>query len=214
MKGIARMTFPTAASQGLLSCNSCGLLSDVRAAVPRQSCARCGTRLQSRKRDSISRTWALIIASYVLYLPANLLPILETTQLFALQRDTIMSGVVYLWVTDSEALAVIVFVASIVVPLTKLIALTLLLISVQRRWAWHPHQRTQLYRMVEFIGRWSMLDVFVVAFTIALVQLQALASVRAGPGIVAFAAVVVLTMFATKTFDPRLIWDTSTPSHE
>lgn len=214
MKGKPRMALQTAAAQGLLSCGSCGLLWDAGVARRMRSCARCGTILQHRKRDSISRTWALLIAGYALYLPANLLPILETTQLFALQRDTIMSGVVYLWVTGSWALAVIVFAASIVVPMTKLIALTLLLVSVQRRWAWRPHQRTQLYRLVEFIGRWSMLDVFVVAFTIALVQLQALASVRAGPGIVAFAAVVILTMFATKTFDPRLIWDTSTPPHE
>lgn len=208
------MTLQTAASQGLLSCHGCGLLANVSAAAPKQSCVRCGAAMHLRKRDSISRTWALLIASYMLYVPANLLPILETTQLFALQRDTIMSGVVYLWLTDSKALAVIVFAASIVVPMTKLIALTVLVISVQRKWIWRPHQRTQLYRMVEFIGRWSMLDVFVVAFTIALVQLQSLASVRAGPGIVAFAAVVVLTMLATKTFDPRLIWDTSTPSHE
>lgn len=209
-----RMSFQSAASQGLLSCRSCGLLSNAGRSVRSPSCMRCGTRLHGRKPDSISRTWALLIAGYVLYLPANLLPILETTQLFALQRDTIMSGVVYLWVTGSWALAIIVFAASIVVPLTKLIALTILLISVQRRWTWRPHQRTQLYRMVEVIGRWSMLDVFVVAFTIALVQLQALASVRAGPGIVAFAAVVILTMLATRTFDPRLIWDTSTPSHD
>lgn len=208
------MKATTAASHGMMSCDTCSLLATVRDQDMPHSCRRCGSLLHLRKRDSLSRTWALLIAGYLLYIPANLLPILETTQLFALQRDTIMSGVVHLWVTGSWPLAVIVFVASIVVPMTKLIALSVLLISVQRRWSWRPHQRTQLYRMVEFIGRWSMLDVFVVAFTIALVQLQALASVRAGPGIAAFAAVVVLTMFATKTFDPRLIWDSSTTPHE
>ena len=121
--------------------------------------------------------------------------------------DTILSGVVYLWETGSWAISAIVFAASIMIPLMKLISLTLLLISVQRNSSWHPEQRTRLYRLVELVGRWSMLDIYVVTLLAALVQLKSLAIVKAGPGAVAFGAVVVLTMLAAIYFDPRLIWD-------
>jgi len=199
---------PSAASRGLVSCHVCSLLCrmpDQPAAT--QYCPRCDARLHARKPNSLSRTWAYLIAAYILYIPANVLPILETRELFDVQRNTIMSGVVLFWNSGSWFIAGLIFFASIVVPMTKLIALTLLLVSVHRRTAWQPYQRTRLYRMIEFIGRWSMLDIYVVALSVALVQTQTFASMQAGLGAVAFGAVVVLTMLATHSFDPRLIWD-------
>jgi len=135
------------------------------------------------------------------------LPVMNTSSLFGSERDTIMSGVVYLWVSGDAPLALLVFFASITVPVLKLLALVVLLVSVQRRSTWQPQQRAKLYRLVEFVGRWSMLDIYVVTLMAALVQLQSLATITAGPGAVAFGAVVVLTMFAALSFDPRLIWD-------
>lgn len=200
------MNTPTAASLGLVACHGCGLVSrPARSGASR--CPRCAAGLHSRKPNSIGRTWALVIAAYLLYLPANLLPIMETRSLFERQEDTILSGVVYLWSTGSWPLALLVFFASVTVPLAKLLALTLLLISVQRRSAWRPRERSRLFRLVEFVGRWSMLDIYVVALLTALVQLQALAMVTPRGGAIAFGAVVVLTMFAAQSFDPRLIWD-------
>jgi len=160
-----------------------------------------------RKPDSIARAWAFLIAGYILYIPANVMPVMHTSSLFGAQSDTIMSGVIYLWHSGSWYLALIVFIASILVPSAKLLGMTFLLISVQRRSLWDPMQRTTMYRIIEQVGRWSMLDIFVVAILVALVQLQSLATIQAGLGAVAFGAVVVLTMFAAMEFDPRLIWD-------
>lgn len=160
-----------------------------------------------RKPHSMSRTWALVSASYLLYIPANLLPILESQSLFEFQSNTIASGVLLFWRDGSWFVAALIFVASIMVPLTKLIALTLLLVSVQRGASQQRLQRTRLYRIVEFIGRWSMLDIYVVALSVALVQLESFASMQAGLGAVCFGAVVVLTMLAAQSFDSRLIWD-------
>jgi len=197
----------TAAQAGLLSCHVCGLVSRPGTGADDARCPRCHSRLHRRKPDSIARTWALLIAAYILYVPANLLPIMETRSLFGSQQDTILSGVVFLWVSGSWPLAAIVFVASIVVPLAKMIALTLLTASVQRRSAWRTQERTRLYRLVELVGRWSMLDIYVITIMVALVQIQSLASIQAGPAAAAFGAVVVLTMLAAMSFDPRLIWD-------
>lgn len=170
-------------------------------------CPRCGARLHFRKPGSVQRCWSLVIAAYILYIPANTLVMMETGSLISYRKDTIISGVVHLWRTGSWAIATIVFVASVAIPLLKLISLTLLLISVQRRSIWHPRQRTLLYRVVEGVGRWSMLDIYVVTLLAALVQLGSMATVKAGPAAIAFGAVVILTMFATMQFDPRLIWD-------
>ena len=197
----------TAASLGLLVCHACGLLSRAAPHAHDACCPRCGARVHWRKPNSVSRTWALLIAAMVLYIPANVLPMMYTGSLFGFQSDTIMSGVVFFWKTGSWYLALIIFFASITVPMLKMIALVVLLVSVQRRSRWQPEQRTRLYRIVEFIGRWSMLDVYVVAVIVALVQLQALATITPGPGAIAFAGVVVLTMFSAMSFDPRLIWD-------
>jgi paraquat-inducible protein A len=172
-----------------------------------ERCARCQAGVHARKPASVSRSWAYLIAAYVLYLPANLLPVMKTSSLFGTQNDTIMSGIIFLWTSGSWPLAVIVFVASILVPLGKLGALTILLVSVQQRWREHALDRARLYRLIEFVGRWSMLDIYVVTILVALVQVQAFAAIDAGPGAIAFGAVVVLTMLATASFDPRLIWD-------
>jgi paraquat-inducible protein A len=198
----------TAASLGLLSCHTCALLSPGGA-----RCRRCGSPLHLRKPDSVSRSWAFLIASVVLYIPANILPVMETSSLFGAQRDTIMSGVVFLWKTGSWHLALIVFIASVLVPLLKMLAIGVLLVSVQRRWTWQPEQRIRLYRIVELIGRWSILDIYVVALLATLVQLRGFASIAAGPGAIAFGAVVVLTMLSGLAFDPRLIWDPVSRRH-
>ncbi len=160
-----------------------------------------------RKPNSVARTWALLIAAYILYIPANVLPIMKTSTLLSSQDDTIMSGVIFLWTSGSWPLALLVFFASVTVPLLKLISMTVLVASSQRRSTWQPMQRLRLYRLVEFVGRWSMMDIYVVTILVALVQMQTLAAIQPGPGAVAFGAVVVLTMSAALTFDPRSIWD-------
>ena len=204
----------TARSAGLLCCPSCGLLSlpprDVKDDADRETvtdCPRCAAALHLRKPASIARTWAFIISALILYIPANVLPITDTRTLFDDQQDTIFSGVVYFWQQGSWPLALLVFFASVTVPLAKLIVLIGLVISVQKGALRKPAQRTRLYRIVEFIGRWSMLDIFAVSILTALVQLKSLAEVTAGPAVLAFGAVCVLTILASHSFDPRLIWD-------
>ena len=177
-------------------------------------CPRCGAGLHFRKPGSIQRTWALVIAAAICYIPANLFPVMTTITPFSKSSDTIMEGVVLLWSPSSWPLSVVVFIASVTIPLAKLIALSYLLITVQRGSMKSNRERTRLYRMVAFIGRWSMLDVFVDTFVVALVQLQPLMSVGPGPGVVFFAAVVVFTMIAAESFDPRLIWDQAEVNHD
>ena len=195
----------TAASRGLLACHHCGTVW--RGAQVHEPCARCGTRLHRRKPDSLNRTWALVIAAAILYLPANLLPVMITRTIFGSQYDTIMSGIIYFWVSGAWGLAAIIFIASFLVPLFKLAALAIMAWSAGRRTDWRRQERATLYRIVEFIGRWSMLDVFVVCLLSGLVHIQGFAEISAGLGIAAFAGVVVLTMLASLSFDPRLTWD-------
>lgn len=192
---------------GYMTCPACGLLCRQGDTDGARHCPRCFAPVHVRKPNSVARTWAYLIAAAIMYIPANLLPIMETRSLFGVQGDTIMSGVIFLWLSGSWPLAVLVFFASVMIPLLKLLVLGTLVISVQRRSRWAPVQRARLYRFVEFVGRWSMLDIYVLALLVALVQLQSLATVRAGNGSVAFGAVVVLTMLAARSFDPRLIWD-------
>ena len=221
-----RNSATTARALGFLPCMSCGLVhappaqdgsepepgtAQTHHSIP--ACARCGAELHSRKPGSIARTWAYLIAAFILYIPANVLPISNTRTLFDEQSDTIFSGVVYLWRDGSWPLALLVFIASIVVPVAKLIVMSGLVISVQRRSLRKPAQRTRLYRIVEFIGRWSMLDIYAVAILTALVQLRSLAEVTAGPAVLAFGAVCVLTILASHAFDPRLIWDPIDMTH-
>ena len=197
----------TALAKGLVSCHECDLLvKPVSPATPGH-CPRCGERLAFRRERAIERTWALLVAAAILYVPANVLPVLTTNTLVSSESDTIMGGVVFLWASGSWPLALIVLIASIVIPIGKIAALGYVLFTVQRGMVGDNRQRTRLYRIVEFIGRWSMLDVFVDTFVVALVQLSPLMSVEPGPGVVYFMAVVVLTMFAAQSFDPRLIWD-------
>jgi paraquat-inducible protein A len=148
-----------------------------------------------------------LIGAAICYVPANLLPVLTTTTATGADSDTILQGVVLLWSPTGWPLALIVLVASIMIPSAKILALGYLLITTQRGSVKNNEQRVRLYRMVEFVGRWSMVDVFVDTFTAALIQLQPLMSVEPGPGLFFFAAVVVLTMLAAESFDPRLIWD-------
>ena len=197
----------TAAQAGLMSCEACQMLSRPAAGGQPAYCRRCGERLEFRHHGSIQKTWALVTAAAICYIPANLLPVLKTTTLGDSEGDTILSGVAFLYATGSWPLALIVLVASVMIPLGKLVALSYLLLTVQRGSITSNHERTRLYRLVEIIGRWSMLDVFVATFTVAMVQLQPLMSVAPGAGVLFFAAVVVLTMLAAESFDPRLLWD-------
>jgi paraquat-inducible protein A len=221
LSSVATPPFAERTAAGYLRCvcHDCGLLSapltgalagahhhDVR-------CARCGSRLHLRKPNSLARTWALLFAALVLYLPANLLPVMHTSSLFGAQKDTIMSGVVYLWTSGSWPLAVLVFIASIAVPMLKILSIAFLAASANLHSRWQPVQRARIYRIVELVGRWSMLDIYVIAILTALVQFNALATITAGPAAIAFGAVVVLTMFAAMSFDPRLTWDMRQPTH-
>ena len=199
----------TARQAGLVLCEACGLLSRPAHREEPGYCPRCGRELTFRRHNAIQRTWALIIAAAICYLPANILPVMTTSTLGSVEEDTIISGVVLLYMTGSWHLALIVLIASVMIPLAKLIALAYLLITVQRGSIRRNRDRARLYRLVEFIGRWSMLDVFVATFVVALIQLQPLMAVLPGNGVLFFAAVVVLTMVAAESFDPRLIWDSS-----
>lgn len=190
---------------GALACTTCDLI--VANAAPGSHCPRCYAPLHRRKPDALRRTVALLLAGYVLYIPANLLPVLTVVRFGDVERNTILSGVFELVRNDLWPLAVIVFVASIVLPLTKLIGLTWMLIAIRLRSSRRLIARTRLFRTIDLIGRWSNIDVFMGSVLVGLLQFGALTSVRAGPGLLAFAAVVVITMFATITFDPRLMWD-------
>jgi paraquat-inducible protein A len=207
------MTDPvvTAAQAGFVSCESCHLVSLPAGAEEPGFCPRCGEKLEFRRRGSIATTWALAAAAAICYIPANLLPVLNTVTPQGSDADTIMAGVIYLYTSGSWPLALMVLVASVMIPLGKLVSIAYLLISVQRGSVKSSRERTRLYRIVVIIGRWSMLDVFVDTFTVAMVQLQPLMSVQPGAGVLFFAAVVVLTMLAAESFDPRLIWDPATP---
>ena len=207
---------PRAAELGLIACTVCGLVCrnvpgdaqlDGDGVDDAMACPRCGTTLRRRKPNSVARTWALLIAAFIMYIPANVVPIMRTASLNDIDDNTIISGVVELWRAGSPNLAIIVFTASIVVPVLKFLALGTLLVSSQHGSAWARPQRAKLYRLVELIGYWSMLDVFVVALLTALVRFSVLSLVEPLPGVIFFGLTVVLTMFASMSFDPRLIWD-------
>ncbi|MDR2549939.1 MAG: paraquat-inducible protein A [Desulfobulbus sp.] len=197
----------TARQLGLVSCHDCRLLIDAQQVDTHPHCPRCGAHLHLRKPNSLARTWALVWAALICLVPANLLPMTITTALGTKQADTIMSGVIYFMQSGSWEVATVIFVASIFVPCAKLLILIYLLLSVRFRSAWRPRDRTVLYRLTELVGRWSMVDIYVVTILVALVRLGAVAAIEAGPAAVYFAAVVVITMFAAESFDPRLIWD-------
>lgn len=191
---------------GILVCSECHQLNRPAPGQPPR-CRRCGAALHARRPDSIARTWALLLAAALLYIPANLLPIMNVNMLGRGSPATIMGGVIELIQAGMLPIAAVVFVASILVPSFKLLGIALLLCSVQRHQMMSPRQRILMYRFIEWIGRWSMLDIFVIAILVTLVSFGNLASIEAGAGALAFAAVVILTMLAAITFDPRLIWD-------
>jgi paraquat-inducible protein A len=197
----------TGRSLGLIVCLECR--ATVRAVKARQArCPRCRARLHQRKPHSLALTALLVLAAAALYIPANVLPVMTTRTIFDDENDTIMSGVLVLLQSGSWPIAVLVFIASIVVPLLKILALGVLVYSAWRRSARRRLQRSQLFRMVEFIGRWSMLDIYAISLLATLVQVQSFASIIVGWGAWAFGAVVVLTLLAARTFDERLLWDT------
>ena len=202
----------SALSHGLYSCEHCNLLNHKDREECR--CARCGAALRPRKPDSYQRAWAFLIAAAILYIPANLQPVLHTGSVYGQQWDTIMSGVIHLWVTGSPELAIIVFIASVVVPAAKIVSLAFLLVAAKRRSTWRPEQRAKLYRATHQIGRWSMVDIYVGATLVALVHLGPFANIEPGPGAIPFGAVVILTMLASMSFDPRLTWDALEPRRD
>lgn len=199
----------SAAANGLTACHTCGKTGRFHTREQNRAarCPRCGTRLYIRKTDSIARTWALLISAALFYIPANVYPVMTFIHFGQGEGDTIISGCETLIRADMWPLALLVFTASIFVPLVKILGLGFLLVSVQLKWSWRPKERTRMYRWIEVIGRWSMLDIFLISLMTALVQLGSVATITAGPGVRSFAAVVILTMFAAMSFDPRLIWD-------
>jgi paraquat-inducible protein A len=204
-KGVTAGPMPPARSnpQGpRVACTCCGLVSPQRPESP-----RCGAWLRHRQPNSIARSWALLAAAAVLYIPANLLPVMTVVSFGQGQPDTILSGVESLAAAGMWPLAALVFFASITVPVLKLVSMTLLLVCTQKGSRWALRERTTLYRIVDSVGRWSMIDVFMVSILTALVRLGAIASVHPGPGALAFCAVVILTMLGAESFDPRLMWD-------
>ncbi len=204
------MNEKTAADRGMMSCETCLKLVD----IGEHKCPRCGSSVHLRSPDTVQRTLALLVTASVLYVPANLLPIMYTDQLGYTVESTIMGGVLMLIHMGSFPIAAIIFVASVMVPMGKLASMYYLCWSVSRGGPSNQRQRTVLYRITEFIGKWSMVDVFVVAILVALVHLTGLIVFRPGPAALAFAAVVVTTMVAAEGFDQRLIWDQSAQAED
>lgn len=209
----------TARESGLVACHFCNTLSKLPEGVKDVNdtdlhCPCCQSEIHSRIPGSLNKTWALLIAAIILYIPANTLPIMTVTLWGDGQPDTILSGVVHLMDEGMWPLALVIFIASIFIPVLKLIILTGLMLSIHLKINWKPRDRTVLYRITEFVGRWSMVDVFVIGILVTLVQFGNTASVEPNIGSLSFAAVVILTMFAAHTFDPRLIWDVLTKPTE
>lgn len=198
------MTFDpaSAAARGLARCHSCGKVEPAEGV----QCNRCHAPLHLRKPDSLQRTVALTIAAALLYFPANLLPVLQIeSSLKGASQNTILSGVVQFWQDGDYPVALIIFIASVMIPILKVLAIIALCYGARSgRW---PYAMTRLYRVTEYIGRWSMVDVFVVSILVGVVQLGSVLSITPAGGAFAFAGVVVLTMLAAQSFDPRLIWD-------
>jgi paraquat-inducible protein A len=194
----------TALAQGFIRCDECGkLIKSKKKCI----CPVCSGQVCARRNKNLHVTLALIISSFSLYIPANVFPIMTVTELGATEQHTIAGGIAVLIQQDMLPIAMLVLVASILVPLLKLMGITLLMLCVHYQWQVNALLFTRLYRIIAFVGRWSMLDIFMISILVGLVDLGGVAKVIAGPAATAFAAVVVLTMFAAKSFDPRLIWD-------
>lgn len=191
---------------GLAGCHTCNKvveLNDNSVA----DCPRCHSKVHYRKHNSVSRAWALLISAFIMYIPANTEPIMYTVYPGEKTADTIFSGIVYFLSHGDWPIALVIFFASMVIPLAKMITIAYILIMVQRKSTRRKIENTRLYMLAELMGKWSMVDIFVVALMAALIQLDALATITPGPAGIAFAATVILTMFAAMAFDPKLIWD-------
>jgi paraquat-inducible protein A len=199
------MKINTALAQGLVRCHDCGSLSPLQVAPT--TCAVCGSHLHARTPNSQQRSLAYLLSAYFLYIPANIFPIMTVTNLGVGEPHTIIGGIIALINSDMVPIALLVLVASILVPLLKLIGISVLLVYVRFGWRRDARRWTQIYRIICFVGRWSMLDIFMISILVSLVNLGGISQVLAGPAATAFGAVVVLTMLAAKNFDPRLIWD-------
>lgn len=191
----------SAAAQRLAACKACGRVQP----VANEKCSRCGASLHLRKPYSLQRTIAYTIAAAIFYIPANTFPMMNVRELGSETASTILEGVAEFWELEAYVIASVIFIASVVIPLLKLVAIIRLCMAARSNH--DPVRLTKLYRVTELIGRWSMIDIFVVAILITLVQLDSLMSIEPGPAALAFAAVVILTMFAAMSYDPRLIWD-------
>ena len=203
-RGLIAPAQPGRPGDPMIGCHSCGRVNQ---APEGARCSRCRSTLRVREPNSLANTWALLGASALLYIPANIYPILTLTRLGRSTPSTIVGGAQELLDAGMWPLALLVFVASIIVPLLKLVSLALMLVTTQRGSAWRLNDRTQLYRIIDFIGRWSMIDVFMLATLVGLVRAGAIASIQPGLGAICFGSVVVLTMVAVSCFDPRRMWD-------
>ncbi|RLA22728.1 MAG: paraquat-inducible membrane protein A [Gammaproteobacteria bacterium] len=196
----------SALKQGFLCCRQCHkvILEKQQKVI---QCPRCQSKVYPRIPNSLSQSWALLISGFILYIPANVLPIMTLTKGGVIRTDTIMSGIINLANIGMAPIAVIVFIASILVPALKMVALAMILLATQFKWTMSTYMRTQMYRMIEFVGRWSMLDVFVISILLGIVKFNKIASVDIEPAGLLFAIVIILTMLAAMRFDSRLIWD-------
>ena len=194
---------PRAINQGLANCEVCGKVTPVAAG----KCTRCGCRLHLRKPASVQRTVALLVAALALYVPANLLPVMTLSELGDVMASTIVEGIEEFWRREAYPIAIVIFVASIMIPIIKIVALVWLCAAATGKVHPSPRMLSRIYWFTELLGRWSMVDIFVVSILVALVQFGSYMTITPGPGALAFAGVVVLTMFAASSFDPRLLWD-------
>jgi paraquat-inducible protein A len=194
---------PSAAEEGFASCDLCGKVSH----VAEDHCPRCHSPLHVRKPYSLQRTWALLAAAGCLYIPANFLPIMTVEKWGGSEDNTILSGVVTFWQMEAYPVAIVIFTASVLIPILKVAALVWLCLAAQGRTEASPKALTRIYHIIEMLGRWSMVDVFVVSILACLVRLGNVLNIVVGPAALSFAGVVILTMFAASSFDPRLIWD-------
>ncbi len=194
---------PKAADHGLASCHTCGMVSPVADG----RCRRCGSTLHLRKPGSIQNTVALMAAAAALYIPSHVLPVMTVVEIGVVTHNTIIGGMMTFWRTGAYPIAIVIFTASILIPLLKIVALTWLCLAATGRVHPSPAALGRLYLLTELLGRWSMVDIFVVGILVSLVQLGNYMTITPGPGALAFAGVVMLTMFAAMSFDPRLLWD-------
>ena len=200
----------TARAAGLVACTRCARAWPLETEV----CGRCGAALASRDVNSLQRVWALWLVGLMCYIPSNIYPMLRTEQLFSVDESTIVGGAVELAHHGAYGISAIILIASVLIPMGKFWAIAFLALSVKQRDGFASHHRLLMYEVVEYIGRWSMIDIFVVAILSALVQLQGLASITPGPAAFFFALSVIFTMLSAQSFDPRMIWDAEAETDE